>query len=59
MCGRLEFSFSGVRKMDGGDWHSFVSTVGQVKIFGVPLHPWREGVFRLLGDCLEQTLEVD
>lgn len=23
-----------------------------VKIFGVPLQTWREGIFRLLGDCL-------
>lgn len=26
---------------------------------GVPLHVWREGVFKPLGDCLGQTLEVD
>lgn len=30
-----------------------------VRILGVPLHVWRVGVFRLLGDCLGQTLEVD
>ena len=26
---------------------------------GVPLYVWREGVFKLLGDCVGQTLEVD
>lgn len=30
-----------------------------VRILGVPLHAWRVGVFRLLGDCIGQTLEVD
>lgn len=30
-----------------------------VRMLGVPMHAWREGVFRLLGDCLGQTLEVD
>ncbi|KAJ8615144.1 hypothetical protein MRB53_034516 [Persea americana] len=26
---------------------------------GVPLHVWTEGIFRLLGDCVGKTLEVD
>lgn len=26
---------------------------------GVTLHVWREGLFKLLGDCLGQTSEVD
>lgn len=30
-----------------------------VKVSGVPLHAWREGVFSLIGDCLGQTLAVD
>ena len=34
----------------GGVWLQFI---------GVPLQVWREGVFKLLGDCVGQTLEVD
>ena len=30
-----------------------------VRLYGVPLQVWREGVFRLLGGCLGQTVEVD
>lgn len=30
-----------------------------VRFHGVPLHAWREEVFRLLGNCLGATLEVD
>lgn len=30
-----------------------------MKLSGVPLQAWREGIFRLLGDCLGQTLELD
>lgn len=30
-----------------------------VKFSGVPLHAWKEGVFRLLGNCLGETTEVD
>lgn len=30
-----------------------------IKFFGVPLQVWKEGISRLLGDCLGCTLEVD
>lgn len=30
-----------------------------IRFHGVPLQAWREGVFRLLGDCLGQMVEVD
>lgn len=30
-----------------------------VRFYRIPLHAWREDVFRLLGDCLGVTMEVD
>lgn len=30
-----------------------------VKFSGVPLHAWREEVFRLSGDCMGASIEVD
>eukprot|EP00268_Persea_americana_P009406 TRINITY_DN13780_c0_g1_i5.p1 TRINITY_DN13780_c0_g1~~TRINITY_DN13780_c0_g1_i5.p1 ORF type:complete len:144 (-),score=29.00 TRINITY_DN13780_c0_g1_i5:31-462(-) len=30
-----------------------------VKVKGVPLQAWHEGVFRLIGDCAGKTVEVD
>lgn len=30
-----------------------------LKISGVPMHTWREGIFRLIGKCVGSTLEVD
>ena len=30
-----------------------------LRFIGVPLHVWREGVFRILGNCVGRTLEVD
>lgn len=56
MCQSLLFSIRGCRQMDGGDW--IPSRPRRVRFYGVPLHTWRE-VFRLLGDCLGSTLEVD
>lgn len=43
--------------MDGGPGEA----PGEVwlRFKGVPLYVWREGVFKLLGDCVGQTLEVD
>lgn len=30
-----------------------------VRFYEVPLHTWREKVFKFLGDCFGVTLEVD
>eukprot|EP00268_Persea_americana_P009560 TRINITY_DN13823_c0_g2_i8.p1 TRINITY_DN13823_c0_g2~~TRINITY_DN13823_c0_g2_i8.p1 ORF type:complete len:414 (+),score=87.35 TRINITY_DN13823_c0_g2_i8:1496-2737(+) len=30
-----------------------------VTVKGVPLQPWHEGVFRLIGDCVGKTMEID
>ena len=30
-----------------------------VTVQGLPLQAWHEGTFRLIGDCLGQTMEVD
>lgn len=37
----------------GNPWRSLVENQR------CPLRVWREGVFKLLGDCVGQTLEVD
>lgn len=30
-----------------------------VKVKGLPLQAWHEGVFRLIGDCIGRTVELD
>ncbi|XXG82326.1 hypothetical protein AAC387_Pa10g0301 [Persea americana] len=44
--------------MDGG--HRFSTpTPKWIHFHGVPLHAWNKGVFRLLGDFIGSTIEVD